>query len=124
MDADTLSLALQEKSAALAAHQLAVTRRTIYRWCKAFNIRRRQYRFPDARLLRQLENSGILQKEIARQFGVSRWTVWRWCRKLGIAHSTTGRFPKGTNRNVPSIHEQMPFGTGVVFEPEEDVSNF
>jgi DNA invertase Pin-like site-specific DNA recombinase len=124
MDADTLSLALQQKSAALAARELAVTRRTIYRWCKALNIRRRQYGCPDADLLRHLERSCILQKEIARQFGVSRWTIWRWCRTLGIAHHTTGRFSTGTKGNVPSIHEEMPFGIGIAFEHEDEPWEF
>jgi transposase len=124
MDADTLSLALQEKSAALAAQELAVTRGTIYRWCKALNIRRRQYGCPDADHLRELERSYTLQKDIARQFGVSRWTVWRWCRTLGIAHSTNGQFRKGLNRNVPSIHEEMPFGVGVEFERDEELLTF
>jgi transposase len=124
MDADTLSLVLQHKSAALAAQELAVSRRTLYRWCKALNISRRQYRCPDAEHLRELERSSILQKEIARQFGVSRWTIWRWCRMLGIAHHTTGRFRRGANRNVPSIHEEMPFGIGIAFEHEDEAGEF
>jgi hypothetical protein len=44
--------------------------------------------------------------------------------KLGIAHFTTGRFPKGHNRNVPSIHEEMPFGIGIEIEQEDEVGNF
>ena len=124
MDAATLSLVLQQHSAAQTAQRLAISRRTVYRLCKMLGISRRTYRCPNEQLLRSLENAGILQKEIARQFGVSRWTIWRWCRKLGIAHSTTGRFPKGVNRNVPSIHEEMPFGVGVVFETEGELFNF
>jgi len=108
----------------MAAAQFAVTPRTIYRWCKTFGISRRTYRCSDIHRLRRLENSCILQKEIARQFCVSRWTVWRWCRKLGIAHHTTGRFIKGLNRNVPIIHEEMPFGIGVALERDEELLNF
>jgi DNA-binding CsgD family transcriptional regulator len=77
MDAATLSLALQQHSAAQIAQRLTVSRRTIYRWCKILGIAQRTYRCPNEQLLRSLENAGILQKEIARQFGVSRWTVWR-----------------------------------------------
>jgi len=61
-----------------------------------------------------------LQKEIARTFGVSRWTIRRWCQKLGIPHHTTGQFRKGTKGNVPHIHEEMPFGIGVLFGNEKD----
>jgi transposase len=124
MDAATLSLALQQHSAAQTAQQLAVSRRTIYRWCKTLGIARRTYRCPDIQRLRQLAKHCTLQKEIARQFGVSRWTIWRWCRKLGIAHHTTGQFGKGTSRNVPSLHEGMPFGIGVVFDREDELFNF
>jgi hypothetical protein len=60
-----------------------------------------------------------LQKEIARAFGVSRWTIWRWCVRFGIAHHTTGHF-QGTKGNVPQIHEEMPFGIGVLFDLAED----
>ena len=95
MDRATLTLALSTNSAAIAAKDLAVTPRTIYRWCKTLGIARRTYRCPDIHRLRHLENGCTLQKEIARQFGVSRWTVWRWCRKLGIAHSHDGAIPAG-----------------------------
>jgi hypothetical protein len=43
---------------------------------------------------------------------------------LGVAHHTTGQFPKGVNRNVPIIHEEMPFGIGVAFDREEDEESF
>jgi hypothetical protein len=38
MDAATLSLALEQHSAAQTAQQLAVSRYTIYRWCKILSI--------------------------------------------------------------------------------------
>jgi len=120
MDRETLSFALANNSAAKAATQFAVTPRTVYRWCKTLGISRRVYRCPNAQLLRRLENGGTLQKEIARTFGVSRWTIRRWCQKLGIPHHTTGQFRKGTKGNVPHIHEEMPFGIGVLFGNEED----
>ena len=116
MDRDTLSIALETNSAALAAQQFAVTPRTIYRWCKTLGISRRIYRCPDPQYLRRLESNGSFQKEIAQTFGVSRWTIRRWCRKLGILHHTTGQFRKGTKGNVPAIHEEMPFGIGVLFD--------
>jgi len=71
MDAATLSLALQQDSAAQTAQQLAVSRPTIYRWCKTLGIARRTYRCPDIQRLRQLAKHCTLQKEIARQTG--RW---------------------------------------------------
>jgi hypothetical protein len=124
MDHTTLALALSTNSAPIAAAQFAVTPSTIYRWCKTLGITRRTYRCSDIHRLRHLESVGILQKEIARQFGVSRWTIWRWYRKLGLAHHTTGQFPKGVNRNVPIIHEEMPFGIGVAFDREEEEESF
>jgi hypothetical protein len=45
---------------------------------------------------------------------------WRWCVSFGIAHHTTGRFRKGTKGNVPHIHEEMPFGIGVLFDLEDE----
>lgn len=124
MDPEALMLALATNSAATAAIQFAVTPRTIYRWCKTLGISRRVYRCPNAQLLRRLENSGNFQKEIARTFGVSRWTIRRWCRNLGILHHTTGQFAKCRNRNVAEIHEEMPFGIGVVFDSDEELFNF
>jgi hypothetical protein len=47
---------------------------------------------------------------------LSRWTIWRWCVRFGIAHHTTGRFRENTKGNAPHIHEEMPFGTGVLFD--------
>ena len=120
MDREALSLALATNSAATTARQFAVTPGTVYRWCKTLGISRRVYRCPNAQLLRRLENGGTFQKEIARKFGVSRWTIRRWCQKLGIPHHTTGQFRKGTKGNVPHIHEEMPFGIGVLFGNEED----
>jgi hypothetical protein len=96
--------------------RVRVSRRTIYRWCKQYGIPRRIYRCPNAELLRRLEENGVLQKEIAGAFGVSRWTIWRWCVSFGIAHHTTGRFRKGTKGNVRHIHDEMPFGIGVLFD--------
>jgi hypothetical protein len=116
MDRETLSVVLATNSAAVTATHFAVTPRTIYRWCETLGISRRVYRCPNEHLLRRLENNGSFQKEIARAFGVSRWTIRRWCRKLGILHHTTGQFRKGTNRNVPQIHEEMPFGIGVLID--------
>ena len=116
MDHATLVDALRERSAAEAAAILRVNRRTIYRWCKQCGIRRRVYRCPNAELLRRLEENRVFQKEIARAFGVSRWTIWRWCVSFGIAHHTTGRFRKGTKGNLPDVHEEMPFGIGVLLE--------
>ena len=118
MDHATLGNALRSTSAAEAAAIFRVNRRTIYRWCKQYRIRRRGYRCPNAELLRRLEENRVLQKEIARAFGVSRWTVWRWCVRFGIAHHTTGRFRKGTKGNVRHIHEETPFGIGVLLEEE------
>src|SRR5262249_42281620 len=120
MDHATLDDALRERSAAEAATLFRVSRRTIYRWCKKHRVRRRIYRCPNSELLRQLEESCVLQKEIARAFGVSRWTIWRWCMRFGIAHHTTGRFRKGTNGNVRHIHDEMPFGIGVAFGDDLD----
>lgn len=116
LDREALTVALARNSAATTARQLAVTPGTVYRWCKTLRIQRRIYRCPDVRLLRRLENDGIFQKEIARTFGVSRWTIRRWCQKLGILHHTTGQFRKGSKGNVPHIHEEMPFGIGVLFD--------
>ena len=124
MDPETLRLALATNSAISAARQFAVTRSTIYRWCKTLGISRRVYCCPNAQLLRRLENGGSFQKEIARTFGVSRWTIRRWCRKLAIIHHTTGQFRKGTNRNVPEIHEEMPFGIGVLLDRDEELADF
>jgi hypothetical protein len=124
MDRNTLSLTLATNSAAIAARQFAVTPRTIYRWCETLGISRRIYRCPDEQFLRRLESDGRFQKEIARTFGVSRWTIRRWCQRLGIIHHTTGQFRKGTKGNVPAIHEEMPFGIGVLFEHEENLVNF
>jgi len=118
MDHATLGNALRSTSAAEAAAIFRVNRRTIYRWCKQYRIRRRVYRCPNAELLRRLEENRVLQKEIARAFGVSRWTIWRWCVRFGIAHHTTGRFRKGVKGNVRHIHDEMPFGIGVLFEEE------
>jgi predicted DNA-binding transcriptional regulator AlpA len=120
MDHATLGDTLRNTSAAEAATLSGVCRRTIYRWCKQNGIPRRIYRCPDVQLLRRLEDDGVLQKEIARAFGVSRWTIWRWCVRFGIAHHTTRRFRKGTKGNIPHIHEQMPFGVGVLFDLAED----
>jgi transcriptional regulator of acetoin/glycerol metabolism len=120
MDHTTLDDALRSTSVAEAAAISRVNRRTVYRWCKQHGIRLRIYRCPNAELLRQLEENGVLQKEIARTFGVSRWTIWRWCVRFGIAHHTTGRFRKGTKGNVRHIHEEMPFGIGVLFADELD----
>ena len=122
MDHATLGNALRSASAEEAAAIFRVNRRTIYRWCKQCGIRRRVYRCPNPELLRRLEENRVLQKEIARAFGVSRWTIWRWCVRFGIAHHTTGRFRKGVKGNVPHIHEEMPFGIGVLFE--EEMFNF
>lgn len=124
MDRETLRLALEKNSAAIAARQFEVTPRTVYRWCKALGISRRIYRCPNVQSLRHLENNGTFQREIARTFGVSRWTVWRWCRKLGILHHTTDQFRKGTKGNVTAIHEEMPFGIGVLSDDEEPTVNF
>lgn len=125
MDHETLNTALAAASAASVAGHFGVNRRTIYRWCKSLSISRRVYRCPNPPLLRRLEAAGILQRDIARSFGVCRWTVRLWCKKLGIAHHTTGRFRKGTKGNVPQIHEEIPFGVGVLFDGSgSEVSNF
>lgn len=124
LDREGLSLALATNSAEIIARQLAVTTSTVYRWCKMLGVTRRVYRCPNPQLLRRLESDGNFQKEIARTFGVSRWTVWRWCRKLGIHHHTTGQFRKGTKGNVPAIHEEMPFGIGVLFEEQNELELF
>jgi transposase len=120
MDHATLVDALRDRSAVESAAIFRVTRRTIYRWCKRYGIRRRIYRCPNAELLRRLEENRVLQKKIARTFGVSRWTIWRWCLRFGIAHHTTGRFRKGTKGNVRHIHEEMPFGIGIAFGDDLD----
>ena len=122
MDHATLGNTLRSTSAAETAAIFRVNRRTIYRWCKQYGIPRRIYRCPNAERLRRLEENRVLQKEIARAFGVSRWTIWRWCVRFGIAHHTTRRFRKGTKGNLPHIHEEMPFGIGVLFE--EEMFNF
>src|SRR5262245_15232274 len=122
MDHATLGDSLRSTSATEAAAIFRVSRRTIYRWCKQYGIRRRVYRCPNEELLRRLEHERALQKEIARAFGVSRWTIWRWCVRFGIAHHTAGRFRKGTKGDVRHIHEEMPFGIGVLFE--EEMFNF
>ena len=116
MDYDALNKALSEASAASAAIGFGVTRRTIYKWCKSLGISRRVYRCPNPALLRRLEADCVLQRDIARTFGVCRWTVRLWCKKFHIAHHTTGRFCKGTKGNMPHIHEEMPFGIGVLFD--------
>jgi transposase len=124
MDREGLSLALATNSATTIARRFAVTPGTVYRWCKTLGITRRAYRCPNPQLLCRMENDSHFQKEIARTFGVSRWTVWRWCRKLGIPHHTTGQFRKGTKGNLPAIHEEMPFGIGVLFEDDDDTALF
>ena len=106
MDRETLSNALINTSAASVAALFGVSRRTIYRWFKQHGVPRRVYRCPNPALLRRLDTSGVLQKEIARNFGVSRWTIHRWCRQFGIIHHTTGRFQQGTKGNLPHIHEE------------------
>jgi transposase len=116
----TLIDSLSEKSAVTVAAIFGVSRRTIYRWCKKYDVPRRVYGCPDRELLRQLEANCTLQKHIARTFGVSRWTIRLWCQKFGIAHYTTGRFRRGTKGNVPHIHEEMPFGIGMAFGDELD----
>jgi transposase len=116
MDRAVLIDSLRDKSAATVATLLGVARRTVYRWCKQAGIARRVYGCPNQELLRRLKGDCELQKEIARTFGVSRWTIRRWCQRYGIAHHTTGRFRKGTKGNVPAIHEEMPFGIGVLFD--------
>jgi transposase-like protein len=120
MDSEALRAQLAEHSVAETAIVFGVNRRTIYRWCKTFGIPRRVYGCPNYELLCQLENEGILQKEIARRFGVSRWTIWSWCKRFGIIHHTTGRFRKGTKGNQSDIHEEMPFGIGVLFDLDDD----
>ena len=115
MDRQTLIDLLSNKSAVTVAAISGVTRRTIYRWCKKYNVPRRVYGCPDRELLRQLEADCIFQKHIAVRFGVSRWTIRLWCKKFDIAHHTTGRFRKGTKGNVPHIHGEMPFGIGIAF---------
>jgi len=80
------------------------------------------YRCPSYELLLQLENEGVLQKDIARRFGVSRWTISSWCKRYGIIHHTTGRFRKGTKGNVPHIHEELPFGIGFLCEADEPIN--
>jgi hypothetical protein len=67
-----------------------------------------------------MEAESTLQKHIAGTFGVSRWTIRRWCMRLGIAHHTTGGFRKGTKGNLPHIHEEMPFGIGMLFDLDDD----
>ena len=124
MDAAVLTEALRQNSAAHVARQFGVAVRTVYLWCKRTGIARRTYRCPNLAMLRRLENECLLQKEIARAFGVSRWTIRRWCQRYGIAHSTTGQFRPGTRGNVPAIHEEMPFGIGVLFEEDEEAFNF
>src|SRR5262245_10817807 len=47
-------------------------------------------------------------------------TIWRWCVRFGIAHHTTRRFRENTKGNAPHIHEEMPFGTVVLFDLGED----
>ncbi len=116
MDRAALITALRTKSVSETATQFKVHRRTVYGWCERVGIARRTYRCPDVLLLRRLESDCVFQKEIARVFGVSRWTIWRWCKKCGIEHFTTGQFRPGTNKNTPDIHEEMPFGLGVVLE--------
>jgi transposase len=115
MDRQTLIESLSNKSAVTVAAIFGVTRRTIYRWCKKYDVPRRVYGCPDRELLRQLEADCILQKHIALRFGVSRWTIRLWCRKFGIAHHTTGQFRRGTKGNMRHIHEEMPFGIGIAF---------
>ncbi|HUI13024.1 MAG TPA: hypothetical protein VL048_06090 [Xanthobacteraceae bacterium] len=119
MEYDTLNNALAEASATSVAGYFGVNRRTIYKWCKSLGISRRVYRCPNPALLRRLEADCVLQRDIARTFGVCRWTVRLWCKKAGIAHHTTGRFRKGTKGNMPHIHEEMPFGIGVLFDCDE-----
>jgi transposase len=120
MDNHTLVHLLSDKSVPAVATICGVTRRTIYRWCKEHGVARRTYRCPDQKLLRRLEANGILQKHIAATFGVCRWTIRLWCMKFGIAHHTTGQFRKANNRNIPAIHEEMPFGIGVLVSDDVD----
>lgn len=120
MDPQTLSNSLSNNSAVTVAAIFGVTRRTIYRWCKKYDVPRRVYGCPDRELLRQLEADSIFQKHIAMRFGVSRWTIRLWCKKFRIAHHTTGRFRKGTKGNVPHIHDEMPFEIGVLFSDDID----
>jgi transposase len=114
MDRAALITALQCKSVALTANHFKVHRRTVYVWCKRHGIVRRTYRCPDVLMLRRLEADCVFQRDIARVFGVSRWTIRRWCQRFGIAHFTTGHFRPGTNLNTRDIHEEMPFGLGVI----------
>jgi hypothetical protein len=95
MDRQTLSNSLSNKSAVTVAAIFGVTRRTIYRWCKKYDVPRRVYGCPDRELLCRLEADCVFQKHIALKFGVSRWTVRLWCKKFGIAHHTTGHFLRG-----------------------------
>src|SRR5262249_3399246 len=111
---------LSNQSAATVARNFGVTRRTICRWCKKYEVPRRVYGCPDRELLRHLEADCMLQRYIAMRFGVSRWTIRLWGKKFGIAHHTTGHFRSGTRGNVPHIHEEMPFGTGVAFSDDFD----
>jgi transposase len=120
MNRQTLSNSLSDRSVATVAAVFGVSRRTIYRWCKKYDVSRRVYGCPDRELLRQLQADCILQKQIAMSFGVSRWTIRLWCKKFGIAHHTTGRFRKGTRGNLPPIHEEMPFGIGIAFGDDFD----
>jgi transposase len=120
MDRQTLSNSLSNISAVTVAAIFGVTRRTIYRWCKKYDVPRRVYGCPDRELLCRLEADCIFQKHIAMTFGVSRWTIRLWCKKYAIAHHTTGQFRKGSNRNNPAIHEEMPFGIGVLFGDDFD----
>lgn len=120
MDIRTLNQTLNHQSASSAAKSFGVSRSTIYRWRKRQAIRRRVYGCPDHQLLRRMESSGVLQKHIARYFGVSRWTIRNWCQRFGIAHHTTGQFRSSMNRNTPEIHEETPFGIGVLFGDDVD----
>ena len=65
MDPQTLSNSLSNKSAVTVAAIFGVTRRTIYRWCKKYNVPRRVYGCPDRELLCRLEADCIFQKKIA-----------------------------------------------------------
>src|SRR5262245_37372419 len=115
MDRQTLINSLSDQSAVTAAAMFGVSRRTIFRWCKKYDVPRSVDACPDHELFRRLGADCTLQNHTAMRFGVSRWTIRLWCKKFGIAHHTTGRFRRGTKGNVPHIHEEMPFGIGVVF---------
>lgn len=120
MDRLALVQLLSSDSVAAVANAVGVSRGTIYRWCKQSGIPRRVYGCPDRQMLQRMESSGVLQKHIARYFGVSRWTIRNWCQRYGIVHHTTGCFLVGANRNTLILHEEPPFGIGVLFGSNDD----